>query len=81
MQLSSVNCLRMVLVVGVEEHINEQTMEQSNQPRYKVVMLNKDFYEAGLQQVELMGMEDISTPNYSTDLPMFGFPITTSSIK
>lgn len=45
LQLSSVNCFRVVLLIRVDENSN---------PVYKPILINQDYYEAGLQEVELI---------------------------
>lgn len=64
LQLSCMNCLRVVLRTGINE---------LEQPVFKVISLSKDFYEEGLQEVELMGGEQVtaSEPNYFLSMANF----------
>lgn len=45
LQLSSVNCARIILLIG----INEQ-----GQNEYKPILFNQDYYELGLQEIEVI---------------------------
>ena len=55
LQLSSVNCMRVVLIVGNTE---------DNQPIYKVILFNQDFYNLGLQEIEVINEVSLNEPNY-----------------
>lgn len=59
LQLSSVNCLRVVLLIRVDENSN---------PIYKPIFINQDFYEAGLQEVELINSATPEEPVYAPQM-------------
>lgn len=66
LQLSSVNCWRIAVIMGTDEE---------SRPIYKVLMLSRGFYEAGLQTLELLGNRPLEEPNYSQQMAM-NFPQT-----
>lgn len=68
LQLSIVNCLRIVLIVDVGE---------DNQPIHKVISLNKDFYNASLQQLEILGINAPNVFDGQHNNPIMGFPVIT----
>ena len=59
LQLSSVNCFRAVLLIQVDE---------SNNPVYKPVFINQDFYESGLQEVEIICGAFLDEPVYAPQI-------------
>ena len=59
LQLSSVNCFRVVLLIRVDE---------SNNPVYKPVFINQDFYESGLQEVEVISGALPEEPVYAPQM-------------
>ena len=65
LQLSCVNCLRLVLITGVTEE---------NQPKYRVIMFNKDFCNMGLQVLKVLGDQPQNEPNYVEQMNMM-FPV------
>ena len=62
LQLSSMNCLRIVLRVGINE---------LEQPVFKVISISRDFYDDGLQELEIMGAEIKTEPNYFLSMAQF----------
>lgn len=59
LQLSTVNCLRVILLVRVDE---------SNHPVYKPILINQDFYESGLQEVEIISGNFPEEPVYAPQM-------------
>lgn len=59
LQLSSVNCFRVVLLTQVDEH---------NNPVYKPVFINQDYYESGLQEVEIISGAFTDVPVYAPQM-------------
>lgn len=59
LQLSSVNCFRAVLLIQVDE---------SNNPVYKPIFINQDFYESGLQEVEIISGVFNDEPVYAPQI-------------
>lgn len=45
LQLSSVNCVRFILLIKIDEN---------NHPVYKPILFNKDYYEQGLQEIKII---------------------------
>ena len=46
--------MRLVLIVGNED----------DQPIYKVILFNQDFYNLGLQEIEVINEVNLDEPNY-----------------
>lgn len=61
LQLSMVNCLRIVVINGVDEE---------SQPIYQVLSINRDFYNMGLQTVDILSPVTLPEPVYEPD-PVF----------
>ena len=59
LQLSSVNCFRVVLLIRVDENSN---------PIYRPILINQDFYETGLQEVELINGATPDEPVYAPQM-------------
>lgn len=59
LQLSSVNCFRVVLLIRVDENSN---------PIYKPILINQDYYEAGLQEVEVINGTIPDEPVYAPQM-------------
>jgi len=73
LQLSSMNCLRIVLRVGINE---------LEQPVFKVISISKDFYDDGLQELEIMGAEIKTEPNYFLSMAQFATePVTVTQLE
>lgn len=73
LQLSSMNCLRIVLRVGINE---------LEQPVFKVISISRDFYDDGLQELEIMGAEIRTEPNYFLSMAQFATePITVTQLE
>ena len=73
LQLSSMNCLRIVLRIGINE---------LEQPVFKVISISKDFYDDGLQELELMGAEIKTEPNYFLSMAQFATePVTVTQLE
>ena len=64
LQLSSMNCTRIVLIVGTNEE---------SQPLYKVIALNQDFYNLGLQEIEVVNEVTTDVPNYVQQMNQWQF--------
>ena len=64
LQLSSVNCLRVVVITGVNEESN---------PQYKVIMINRDFYMMGLQEVSIIEGVENNEISYLSEMNKLGF--------
>ena len=45
LQLSTMNCFRIILIVGVDEF---------NKPQYKPIVINQDLFETGFQEVDIL---------------------------
>lgn len=73
LQLSSMNCLRIVLRVGINE---------LEQPVFKVISISRDFYDEGLQELEIMGAEIKTEPNYFLSMAQFATePVTVTQLE
>lgn len=73
LQLSSMNCLRIVLRVGINE---------LEQPVFKVISISRDFYDDGLQELEIMGAEIRTEPNYFLSMAQFATePVTVTQLE
>lgn len=73
LQLSSMNCLRIVLRVGINE---------LEQPVFKVISISRDFYDEGLQELEIMGAEIKTEPNYFLSMSQFATePVTVTQLE
>lgn len=73
LQLSSMNCLRIVLRIGINE---------LEQPVFKVISISKDFYDDGLQELEIMGAEIKTEPNYFLSMAQFATePVTVTQLE
>lgn len=73
LQLSSMNCLRIVLRVGINE---------LEQPVFKVISISRDFYNDGLQELEIMGAEIKTEPNYFLSMAQFATePVTVTQLE
>ena len=73
LQLSSMNCLRIVLRVGINE---------LEQPVFKVISISRDFYDDGLQELEIMGAEIKTEPNYFLSMAQFATePVTVTQLE
>lgn len=59
LQLSSVNCFRAVLLIRLDDN---------NNPVYKPIFINQDFYESGLQEVELISGSLPEEPIYAPQI-------------
>lgn len=59
LQLSCINCFRAILLIRVDE---------SNQPVYKPVLINQDFYEMGLQEIDIIGGAVFEEPIYAPQM-------------
>lgn len=59
LQLSSVNCFRVVLLIRVDENSN---------PVYRPIFINQDFYESGLQEVEIINPLIPEEPVYAPQM-------------
>ena len=59
LQLSSINCLRIVLFIENDEN---------DKPRYKPLLFNKDYYLQGLQELEVINGINLDEPNYLNSL-------------
>lgn len=59
LQLSCVNCFRVVLLIRVDENSN---------PIYKPIFINQDFYESGLQEVEVINPISSDEPVYAPQM-------------
>ena len=55
-QLACVNCFRAVLLMRIDEN---------NQPVYKPIFINQDFYESGLQEISIIGESYPQEPIYA----------------
>lgn len=55
LQLSQMNCPRVVVGLG---------LNSNNQLDIKILMLNKDFYDSGLQEIEVINEVHTSEPIY-----------------
>ena len=68
LQLSCVNCVRYVLLVGVDE---------LDKPEYKPIFFNQDYYELGLQTLEVIngGVEEPIYTQAIADNQFFRVPI------
>ena len=64
LQLSTENALRIVVVVGSDEESN---------PVYRVLTIAKDFYQSGLQQIEVMSEVSMVEPNYAAQMGAYDF--------
>ena len=64
LQLSTVNCVRLVLIMSVDEDSN---------PIYKVIVFNRDFYEMGLQVLEVVNEVNMNEPNYVQSMNQWQF--------
>lgn len=64
LQLSSMNCLRIVLRIGIND---------LEQPVFKVISISRDFYDEGLQELEIMGAETATNtePNFFLGMAQF----------
>ena len=73
LQLSSMNCLRIVLRIGINE---------LEQPVFKVISISRDFYDDGLQELEIMGAEIKTEPNYFLSMAQFATePVTVTQLE
>ena len=73
LQLSSMNCLRIVLRIGINE---------LEQPVFKVISISRDFYDDGLQELEIMGAEIKTEPNYFLSMCQFATePVTVCQLE
>ena len=73
LQLSSMNCLRIVLRVGINE---------LEQPVFKVISISRDFYDEGLQELEIMGADIKTEPNYFLSMAQFATePVTVTQLE
>ena len=73
LQLSSMNCLRIVLRIGINE---------LEQPVFKVISISRDFYDDGLQELEIMGAEIKTEPNYFLSMAQFATePVTITQLE
>lgn len=73
LQLSSMNCLRIVLRIGINE---------LEQPVFKVISISKDFYDDGLQELEIMGAGIKTEPNYFLSMAQFATePVTVTQLE
>ena len=59
LQLSSLNAFRVVIIVGTDEE---------SKPIYQVLTISKDFYENGLQQIEIISEVSMIEPNYTSQI-------------
>mgnify|MGYP007070189665 CR=1 FL=1 len=59
LQLSSINCARIVLFIENGEN---------DKPRYKPLLFNKDYYLQGLQELEVINGMNEDEPNYLNSL-------------
>ena len=64
LQLSSINCLRVVVIAGVDEESN---------PQYRVIMINRDFYMMGLQEVSIIEGAEMNELSYISEMNKLGF--------
>ena len=62
LQLSCVNCIRIVLLTGLDEN---------SMPVYKPILFNQDYYEIGLQEIEVIGGM-VEEPIYTHTI---GYPV------
>lgn len=63
-QLSAINCLRIVLNIGVDA--------DTQLPLYKPLLINQDFYQVGLQQIEVINSSPAPIePNYMLGVQMY----------
>lgn len=73
LQLSSMNCLRIILRIGINE---------LEQPVFKVISISRDFYDDGLQELEIMGAEIKTEPNYFLSMAQFATePVTVTQLE